>query len=268
MNLEISLEDLLKNGSHFGHNKKRWNPKMEKFIYGEKNGTHILDLRKSLPLIENALKFALECSKNKKKFLFVSTKKQHGEIVENIAKETGNYFVNFRWLGGMITNWNTVKNSINTLNNYENILNSDETVFTKKELSDIEKKKIRLEKTLGGIVEMKSTPDVLFIIDTNREHIAVLEAKKLGIPIIAILDSNSNPDGIDFPIPGNDDARRAIDLYCNLIKETINAAKKSAPKEDKKVDLKSEEKSSKTIQELDREKLENKFSKDSKETLN
>ena len=114
MNIEISLEDLLKNGSNFGHNKKRWNPKMEKYIYGEKNGTHILDLRKSLPLIENALKFANESSKNKKKFLFVSTKKQLSEIVENIAKETNNYFVNFRWLGGMITNWNTVKNSINT----------------------------------------------------------------------------------------------------------------------------------------------------------
>ena len=161
MDIEISLEDLLKNGSHFGHNKKRWNPKMEKYIYGEKNGTHILDLRKSLPLIENALKFAHESSKNNKKFLFVSTKKQHSEIVETIAKETSNYFVNFRWLGGMITNWNTVKNSINTLNNYENILSSDDTVFTKKELSDIEKKKIRLDKTLGGIVEMKSTPDVI-----------------------------------------------------------------------------------------------------------
>ena len=156
MDIEISLEDLLKNGSHFGHNKKRWNPKMEKYIYGEKNGTHIIDLRKSLPLIENALKFAHESAKNKKKFLFVSTKKQHSEIVENIAKETNNYFVNFRWLGGMITNWNTVKNSINTLNKYENILNSEDTVFTKKELSDIEKKKTRLDKTLGGIVEMKS----------------------------------------------------------------------------------------------------------------
>ena len=224
MNLEISLEELLKNGSHFGHNKKRWNPKMEKFIYGEKNGTHIIDLRKSLPLIEKALKFALESSKNKKKFLFVSTKKQHGEIVENIAKETDNYYVNFRWLGGMITNWNTVKNSINTLNNYENILRSEETVFTKKELSDIEKKKNRLEKTLGGIVDMKVTPDVLFIIDTNREHIAVLEAKKLGIPIIGIVDTNSDPDEISYPIPGNDDSRRSINLYCSLIKETINAS--------------------------------------------
>ena len=231
MNIEISLEDLLKNGSHFGHNKKRWNPKMDKFIYGEKNGTHILDLRKSLPLIENALKFALECSKSKKKFLFVSTKKQHGEIVENIAKETNNYFVNFRWLGGMITNWNTVKNSINTLNNYENILNSEETVFTKKELSDIEKKKIRLEKTLGGIVEMKSTPDVLFIIDTNREHIAVLEAKKLGIPIIGIVDTNCDPDLIDYPIPANDDGVKSVQFILDSFKKVLSSDNNEIVKE-------------------------------------
>ena len=221
MNLEISLEDLLKNGSHFGHNKKRWNPKMEKFIYGEKNGTHILDLRKSLPLIENALKFALECANNNKKFLFVSTKKQHGEIIEKIAQETENFYVNFRWLGGMITNWNTVKNSINTLNNYENILRSEETVFTKKELSDIEKKKNRLEKTLGGIVDMKATPDVIFIIDTNREHIAVLEARKLGIPIIGIVDTNCDPDIIDYPIPANDDGVKSVQFILDSFKKVL-----------------------------------------------
>ena len=179
MNIEISLEDLLKNGSHFGHNKK--------------------------------------------KFLFVSTKKQHSEIVESIAKETNNYFVNFRWLGGMITNWNTVKNSINTLNSYENILNSDDTVFTKKELSDIEKKKIRLDKTLGGIVEMKSTPDVIFIIDTNREHIAVLEAKKLGIPIIGIVDTNCDPDIIDYPIPANDDGVKSVQFILDSFKKVLIA---------------------------------------------
>ena len=222
MNLEISLEELLKNGSHFGHNKKRWNPKMEKFIYGEKNGTHILDLRKSLPLIENALKFALESAKNKKKFLFVSTKKQHSELVQDIAKETGNFYVNFRWLGGMITNWNTVKNSINTLKSYENILSSEETVFTKKELSDIEKKKTRLEKTLGGIVQMKTTPDVLFIIDTNREHIAVLEAKKLNIPIIGIVDTNCDPDLIDYPIPANDDGVKSVQFILDNFKKVLS----------------------------------------------
>ncbi len=141
MNIEITLEDLLKNGSHFGHNKKRWNPKMGKFIYGEKNGTHILDLRKSLPLLENSIKFAFESAKQNKKFLFVSTKKQHSDLVKTIAEETNNFYVNFRWLGGMLTNWNTVKKSINTLQEYEAILESDENLFTKKELGDIEKKK-------------------------------------------------------------------------------------------------------------------------------
>ena len=232
MNIEISLEELLKNGSHFGHNKKRWNPKMEKFIYGEKNGTHILDLRKSLPLIENALKFALESAKNKKKFLFVSTKKQHSELVENIAKETGNFYVNFRWLGGMITNWNTVKNSINTLNSYESILSSEDTVFTKKELSDIEKKKARLEKTLGGIVDMKSTPDVLFIIDTNREHIAVLEAKKLGIPIIGIVDTNCDPDLIDYPIPANDDGVKSVQFILDNFQKVLSISTSNETKKE------------------------------------
>ena len=220
MNIEISLDYHLKNGSHFGHNKKRWNPKMDSFIYGEKNGTHIIDLRKTLPLIESALKFAYESSKNKKKFLFVSTKKQHSEIVENIAKETNNYFVNFRWLGGMITNWNTVKNSINTLKNYENILNSDDTVFTKR-IIRYRKKKIRLDKTLGGIIEMKSTPDVIFIIDTNREHIAVLEAKKLGIPIIGIVDTNCDPDLIDYPIPANDDGVKSVQFILDNFKKVL-----------------------------------------------
>ncbi len=165
----------------------------------------------------------MSLQKNNKKFLFVSTKKQHSEIVETIAKETNNYFVNFRWLGGMITNWNTVKNSINTLNNYENILSSDDTVFTKKELSDIEKKKIRLDKTLGGIVEMKSTPDVIFIIDTNREHIAVLEAKKLGIPIIGIVDTNCDPELIDYPIPANDDGVKSVQFILDSFKKVLTS---------------------------------------------
>tara|TARA_X000001036_G_C20490768_1_gene729690 strand:+ start:38 stop:760 length:723 start_codon:yes stop_codon:yes gene_type:complete len=219
MNIEISLEDLLKNGSHFGHNKKRWNPKMDQYIYGEKNGTHIIDLRKSLPLIENSIKFAHESAKQKKKFLFVSTKKQHSELVKNIAEETNNFYVNFRWLGGMLTNWNTVKRSIKTLKEYELTLSSDESLFTKKELIDIEKKKQRLEKTLGGIVDMSNIPDVIFIIDTNKEHIAVLEANKLGIPIIGIIDTNCDPDLIDYPIPANDDGVKSVQfLLDNFIK--------------------------------------------------
>ena len=244
MNIEITLEDLLKNGSHFGHNKKRWNPKMSKFIYGEKNGTHILDLRKSLPLLENSIKFAFESAKQNKKFLFVSTKKQHSDIVKTIAEETNNFYVNFRWLGGMLTNWNTVKKSINTLKEYESILLSEENLFTKKELGDIEKKKIRLDKTLGGILEMKNIPDVIFIIDTNKEHIAVLEAKKLGIPIIAIIDTNCDPDPIDYPIPANDDGVKSVqfilDNFSKVIK--LSSEKIETPSEKESTENESVEK--------------------------
>ena len=168
----------------------------------------------------------------------------------------------------MLTNWGTISNSIKKLKKLEIDLVAENRGFTKKELLKMSVKKDKLQRSLGGIAEMKKVPDLVFIIDTNYESLAIQESVKLGIPIIAILDSNSNPDGIDFPIPGNDDARRAIDLYCNLLKETINSAKKSAPKEEKKVESKSDDKSSKTIQELDREKLENKFSNDSKEKLN
>ena len=173
----------------------------------------------------------------------------------------------------MLTNWGTISGSIKKMKQYEANLVAENRGFTKKELLKMSVKKDKLQRSLGGIAEMKKTPDLVFIIDTNYESLAIQESVKLGIPIIAILDSNSNPDGIDFPIPGNDDARRSIDLYCNLIKETINSAKKATPEEDKNVENKkvenaNQEKSSKTIQELDREKLESKFSKDKKETLN
>jgi small subunit ribosomal protein S2 len=217
---------------------------MGKFIYGEKNGTHILDLRKSLPLLENSIKFAFESAKQNKKFLFVSTKKQHSDIVKTIAEETNNFYVNFRWLGGMLTNWNTVKKSINTLKEYESILSSEENLFTKKELGDIEKKKIRLDKTLGGILEMKNTPDVIFIIDTNKEHIAVLEAKKLGIPIIAIIDTNCDPDPIDYPIPANDDGVKSVqfilDNFSKVIK--LSSEKIETPSEKESTENESVEK--------------------------
>ena len=199
---------------------------------------------------------------------FCINKKQASEAIAEVAKETNQYFVNYRWLGGMLTNWGTISNSIKKLKKLETDLVSENRGFTKKELLKMSVKKDKLQRSLGGIAEMKKVPDLVFIIDTNYESLAIQESVKLGIPIIAILDSNSNPDGIDFPIPGNDDARRSIDLYCDLIKETIKSAKKSAPKEEKKVDVKKEEKNPKTIQELDREKLDNKFSKDKKEKLN
>ena len=205
---------------------------------------------------------------NNGKILFVSTKKQASEAIAEVAKETDQYFVNYRWLGGMLTNWGTISNSIKKLKKLETDLSAENRGFTKKELLKMSVKKDKLQRSLGGIAEMKKVPDLVFVIDTNYESLAIAESSKLGIPIIAILDSNSNPDNIDYPIPGNDDARRAIDLYCNLIKETINSAKTSKPvAEDKKNKVKAEDKT-KTIQELDREKLEKKFSKDDKEKLN
>ena len=209
---------------------------------------------------------------NHGKILFVSTKKQASEAIAEVAKETDQYFVNYRWLGGMLTNWGTISGSIKKMKKYEANLVAENRGFTKKELLKMSVKKDKLERSLGGISEMKKTPDLVFIIDTNYESLAIAESVKLGIPIVAILDSNSNPDNIDYPIPGNDDARRAIDLYCNLIKETINNAKSDIPtQETKQVSIKDNKKDddkSKTIQEIDREKLEQKFSKESKEILN
>ena len=209
---------------------------------------------------------------NNGKILFVSTKKQASEAIAEVAKETDQYFVNHRWLGGMLTNWGTISNSIKKLKKLEIDLVAENRGFTKKELLKMSVKKDKLQRSLGGIADMKKVPDLVFVIDTNYESLAIAESTKLGIPIIAILDSNSNPENIDFPIPGNDDARRAIDLYCNLLKETINNAKKALPvneiKQNEVKDNKKNEDKSKTIQELDREKLEQKFSKETKETLN
>ena len=265
---EITIQQLLEAGVHLGHQTLRWNPKMKKYIFGKRDSIHIIDLTQTLELTKVALQKVYETIENNGKILFVSTKKQASDAIAEVAKETGQYFVNYRWLGGMLTNWGTISGSIKKLKKIEIDLVAENRGFTKKELLKMSVQRDKLQRSLGGIAEMKKIPDLVFIIDTNYESLAIQESVKLGIPIIAILDSNSNPDGIDYPIPGNDDARRAIDLYCNLIKETINSAKKSAPKEVKKVDLKNEEKSSKTIQELDREKLEKKFTKEKKETLN
>ena len=183
-------------------------------------------LTQTLELTKIALEKVYNTIANNGKILFVSTKKQASEAIAEVAKETDQYFVNYRWLGGMLTNWGTISNSIKKLKKLETDLVAENRGFTKKELLKMSVKKDKLQRSLGGISEMKKVPDLVFIIDTNYESLAIQESVKLGIPIIAILDSNSNPDGIDYPIPGNDDARRAIDLYCNLIKETIVAAKK------------------------------------------
>jgi len=256
----LTIQQLLEAGVHLGHKTLRWNPKMKKYIFGKRDSIHIIDLTQTLELTKVALQKVHDVITNNGKILFVSTKKQASEAIAEVAKETDQYFVNYRWLGGMLTNWGTISNSIKKLKQLEQNLVAENRGFTKKELLKMSVKKDKLQRSLGGIAEMKKVPDLVFIIDTNYESLAIQESVKLGIPIVAILDSNSNPDGIDFPIPGNDDARRSIDLYCNLIKETIISAKNLIPVVEKKELKKKETKSSKTIQEKDREKLEEKFS--------
>ena len=265
---EVTIKQLLEAGVHLGHKTLRWNPKMNKFIFGEKNSIHIIDLTQTVNFLKNALSELHKKIASGGKVLIVSTKKQASEQVSALAKETNQYFVNYRWLGGMLTNWGTISNSIKKLKKLEIDLAAENRGFTKKELLKMSVQKDKLQRSLGGIAEMKKIPDLVFVIDTNYESLAIAESSKLGIPIIAILDSNSNPDNIDFPIPGNDDARRAIDLYCNLIKETINSAKSSTPKVDTKNDEDTGKAKAKTLLELDREKLEKKFSKEDKGKLN
>ena len=264
----VTIQQLLEAGVHLGHKTLRWNPKMKKYIFGKRDSIHIIDLTQTLELVKVALQKIHEVIANNGKILFVSTKKQASEAIAEVAKDTDQYFVNYRWLGGMLTNWGTISNSIKKLKQLEQNLVAENRGFTKKELLKMSVKKDKLQRSLGGISEMKKIPDLVFIIDTNYESLAIQESVKLGIPIIAILDSNSNPDGVDFPIPGNDDARRAIDLYCNLIKETIESAKKLIPEIETNETKKKENKSIKTIQEQDREKLEEKFSNKNEETVN
>ena len=268
----VTIQQLLEAGVHLGHKTLRWNPKMKKYIFGKRDSIHIIDLTQTLELTKIALQKVHDTIINNGNILFVSTKKQASEAIAEVAKDTDQYYVNYRWLGGMLTNWGTISNSIKKLKRLENNLISENRGFTKKELLKMSVKKDKLQRSLGGIAEMKKIPDLVFIIDTNYESLAIQESVKLGIPIVAILDSNSNPDGIDYPIPGNDDARRAIDLYCNLIKETIiNAKKNMITQESKKTIEKKnngDEKKNKTLSELDREKLDEKFSKSAKEKLN
>jgi len=224
---KVDIKQLLEAGVHLGHKTLRWNPKMKKYIFGEKNSIHIIDLTQTVDFIKNALVQVHKTITSGGKILVVSTKKQASEQISDLAKETDQYFVNYRWLGGMLTNWNTIQNSIKRLKKLDEQLSKENLGFTKKEIIKFSKEKEKLQRSLGGISEMKKTPDLIFIIDTNIESLAVAEAKKLGIPIIAVLDTNSDPTGIDFPIPGNDDARRSINLYCELLKDTINDANKS-----------------------------------------
>jgi len=225
----VTIHQLLEAGVHLGHKTLRWNPKMKKYIFGKRDSIHIIDLTQTLELINVALEKVYNTITNNGKILFVSTKKQASEAIAEVAKDTDQYFVNYRWLGGMLTNWETISDSIKKLKKIDTYLISENRGFTKKELLKMSVQRDKLQRSLGGISEMKKIPDLVFIIDTNYESLAIKESIKLNIPIIAILDTNSDPEGIEFPIPGNDDARRSIDLYCSLIKETIENAKKESP---------------------------------------
>ena len=224
---EVNIKQLLEAGVHLGHKTLRWNPKMKQYIFGEKNSIHIIDLTQTVVFLKSALSEVYKCISTGGKILIVSTKKQASEQVSTLAQETGQYFVNYRWLGGMLTNWNTIQNSIKRMKLLDEQLSKDDIGFTKKEILKLNKERDKLKRSLGGIAEMKKVPEMIFIIDTNIESLAVKEAQKLNIPIIAVVDTNSNPDGINFPIPGNDDARRAINLYCELVKKTIEDAKEN-----------------------------------------
>jgi small subunit ribosomal protein S2 len=214
---QFTMRQLLEAGVHFGHQTHRWNPKMQRFIFGERNKIHIIDLAQTVPLLHQALVTVSDIVARGGRVLFVGTKRQASESVADAAKRSAQYFVNHRWLGGMLTNWKTITNSIKRLRQLDDMLGGGGHGLTKKELLQLTRERDKLEQALGGIRDMGGLPDLMFIIDTNKESIAVAEAKKLGIPVVAVVDSNCDPDGIDFTIPGNDDAGRAITLYCDLI---------------------------------------------------
>ena len=219
---EFSLRQLLEAGVHFGHQTHRWNPKMGTFIYGSRNGIHILDLTQTVPMLDAALNAMRECVAGGGRILFVGTKRQAAGPIKDAAERSAQYYMNHRWLGGTLTNWKTVSNSINRLKQLDEMMGSGEAEgFTKKERLNLERELGKLQASLGGIREMGGVPDMLFVIDTNKEDLAVAEARKLGIPVVGILDSNSDPAGVDFPIPGNDDAARAISLYCDLAARAV-----------------------------------------------
>jgi small subunit ribosomal protein S2 len=219
--MTFTMRQLLEAGVHFGHHTRRWNPKMSPYIYGDRNNTHIIDLRQSVPLLHRALNAVREVTASGGRVLLVGTKRQAAETIAETAKKTGQYFVNHRWLGGMLTNWKTISISIKRLKDLDERLATDTQGLTKKELLNLTRERDKLERALGGIKEMGGLPDILFVIDTNKEQLAIQEANKLGIPVVAILDSNCDPDGIEFPVPGNDDAMRAIALYCELVGNAV-----------------------------------------------
>jgi small subunit ribosomal protein S2 len=218
----VSMRDMLKAGVHFGHHTRYWNPKMAQFIFGARNKVHIINLEKTVPLFNDALSFLSSIAHRKGKILFVGTKRAAGDAVKESALKCGQYYVNKRWLGGMLTNWKTVRQSINRLKELES-QSADGTFekLTKKEVLLLEREMKKLENSLGGIKNMGGLPDVIFVVDADHEHIAITEARNLGIPVVAVVDTNSNPDGVDYIIPGNDDAIRAVRLYTDAVANAV-----------------------------------------------
>jgi len=217
----FTMRQLLEAGVHFGHHTRRWNPRMEPFIFGVRNGIHILDLRQTVPMLHAALQSVRDTVAGGGRVLFVGTKRQASEQITEAAQRCGQYYINHRWLGGMLTNWRTITESIKRLKEIDELLSQDEVGLTKKELLIRTRERDKLERALGGIKDMGGLPEIVVVIDTNKESIAVREAQKLGIPVVAVVDSNSDPRGITFPIPGNDDAMRSIALYCSLFSDAV-----------------------------------------------
>ncbi len=218
---EFSMRSLLEAGAHFGHQTHRWNPKMDKYIFGSRSNIHIIDLSQTMPLMHQALVAVRDVAAKGGRVLFVGTKRQAADPVAEAAKRCAQYYMNNRWLGGTLTNWKTVSGSIARLRELDALLESGGEGRNKRELLSLQRERDKLDASLGGIKDMGGIPDIMFVIDTNKESIAILEARKLNIPIIAILDTNSDPDGITYPVPGNDDAARAIQTYCDLIADAV-----------------------------------------------
>lgn len=218
---DYSMRQLLEAGVHFGHQTHRWNPKMGRYIYGARNNIHIMDLSKTVPLLHQALLAVQETVAGGGRVLFVGTKRQASAPISEAAQKCAQYYINHRWLGGTLTNWKTISHSIKRLREAEEILGKDDAGFTKKELLQLTRQRDKLERALGGIKDMGGIPDIMIVIDTNKESIAIAEAQKLGIPVVAIVDTNCDPDGITYPIPGNDDAARAITFYCELFSRAV-----------------------------------------------
>ena len=269
---EFSMKELLEAGVHFGHQTHRWNPKMKDYIYGEHNNIHIIDLSQTVYMLRNAMVAVSEVTKSEGRILFVGTKRQASEIISETATQCAQYYINHRWLGGTLTNWKTISNTIERLKSIQKTLDDVESAgLTKKELLKLTRERDKLELSIGGIKDMGRLPDLIFVIDTVREQIAIKEAQKLNIPIAAIIDTNSNPEGITYPIPGNDDSSKSIKLYCELISQAAldgisvqtKQFKKELTNDEEKLEEDNDAKNNKESKETDNESKDKKLSKES-----